>query len=59
MTPFPLYTILPLTMTSGEIIQLAHESRRMVITNGRSILLAPTLLKNYKRVQLFTRTERA
>lgn len=59
MDQFPLYTIIPVCMTAGEIINLAHQTRRMVITNGRSMVLAPRLLDGYKRVKLFMQTERA
>lgn len=53
MSPFQTHTIVPVTMPSSEIVRLAHESKRIVITNGRSLLLAPRLLKGYRRVFLF------
>lgn len=61
MDQCPLYTIIPVCMTAGEIIKTAHQTRRMVITksNGNGLMLAPRLLQGYKRVKLFMHTERA
>ena len=53
MSLFATYTIIPHTMPAREIMCLAHESKRMAITNGRSIMLAPRLLKGYRRINFF------
>lgn len=53
MKPFDIFTILPASMTAREILCLAHETKRMAITNGRSIILAPRLLKGYARINFF------
>lgn len=57
MSQFPTFTILPVTMPASEIVRMARESGRMAITNGRSIMLAPRLLKGYRQVRLFTLTK--
>lgn len=53
MSQFETFTIVPASMSAREIMCLAHETKRLAITNGRSIILAPRLLKGYRRINFF------
>lgn len=53
MKPYETFTIVPASMPAREIMCLAHESKRLAITNGRSIILAPRVLKGYRRINFF------
>lgn len=57
MTPFPLYTILPMGMPAREIVAMARERRQLVITDGKRILLAPRRLPGFSRVNIFLLSE--
>lgn len=53
MSPFQIYTILPMGMPTRDIVQMAAARRSMITTDGRRILLAPRRLPGFSRVNLF------